>query len=155
MKIRFNEDSDYGQDVLELIGTVTELTDLNRTYSKAEIHKILRKVTGKITFLTSSLKEARDYSYFNGCIEKETEELEQSYIIWKKLKDGESYEKVILHVVSLNNGLYSRSKLIDLFNEKKSAAFDVMCDMIWRGQLEVRSVENGGEAVYIGREAIE
>lgn len=39
--IKFDEESDYGQDVLELIGEVNLLMDMSKIYTKTEINAIL------------------------------------------------------------------------------------------------------------------
>ena len=57
--ILFSDDSDYGQDVLELLAMVTSLTE-EKTYNKGEVTKILKQVQGKASIIMGNLSK-RDY----------------------------------------------------------------------------------------------
>ena len=57
--ILFSDDSDYGQDVLELLAMVTSLTE-EKTYNKGEVTKILKQIQGKASIISGNLSK-RDY----------------------------------------------------------------------------------------------
>lgn len=44
MKIRYDEESPYGQEILCLIGLVASLQDEEKTYTSAEIHDTLSEI---------------------------------------------------------------------------------------------------------------
>ena len=58
-QILFSEDSDYGQDVLELLAMVTSLTE-EKTYNKGEVTKILKQIQGKASIISGKLSN-REY----------------------------------------------------------------------------------------------
>ena len=44
MKIIFADETDYGQDVLQLVGEISSLMDADKEYTKREIMIALRKI---------------------------------------------------------------------------------------------------------------
>ncbi len=44
----FNEESDYGQEILELIGMVTELADPDGEYNKIDVRESLTRIEEKV-----------------------------------------------------------------------------------------------------------
>lgn len=47
MKIRYKEESDYGQDILELIGMCVSLQDPEKEYTLKELHEALAHIRGR------------------------------------------------------------------------------------------------------------
>lgn len=47
MKIKYKEESEYGQEVLELIGMCVSLQDPEKNYTLSEIREQLRQIRGK------------------------------------------------------------------------------------------------------------
>lgn len=47
MKIRYKEESDYGQDILELIGMCVSLQDPEKEYTLKELREALAHIRGR------------------------------------------------------------------------------------------------------------
>ena len=63
MIVDFIEESDYGQDVLDLAGLTALLMD--ESHSIGEIRDICRRITGKCNMITSKLTTKND-NYWKG-----------------------------------------------------------------------------------------
>lgn len=64
MKIDFYESSDYGQDVLELMGTIVSLQDEGKEYTKTEINSTLIRARVIIDRIQRDMKGRDKDSYF-------------------------------------------------------------------------------------------
>lgn len=66
MKFKFDEDSDYGQDVLDLVGEVNLLMDENRSYQKTDVNAILIQIKVKSEAIQRNMQGKDKASYFDG-----------------------------------------------------------------------------------------
>lgn len=66
MKFKFDEDSDYGQDVLDLVGTVNLLMEENRAYQKTDVNSILIQILVKARAIQDNMKGKGKEAYFDG-----------------------------------------------------------------------------------------
>lgn len=64
--IRFIEESDYGQDVLNLLGEVSSLMDGDKTYTKTEINRILIHVKVQAEKIQQNMSGKDKMPYFEG-----------------------------------------------------------------------------------------
>lgn len=59
MKIQYKEESEYGQDVLELIGRCVSLQDPEKEYTLGEIRDILREIHGMCSVIEARMMPCR------------------------------------------------------------------------------------------------
>ena len=64
MRFKFDEESEYGQEVLELVGLVNTLMEPDRIYTKTEVMKILKQIRGKTSRTEADVKNSRKFSFF-------------------------------------------------------------------------------------------
>lgn len=64
MKIDYYEESDYGQDILELVGTIASLQDEGKEYTKTEINSTLISARVIIERIQRDMKGRDKESYF-------------------------------------------------------------------------------------------
>lgn len=69
--IKFDEDSDYGQDVLQLIGEINELMNENKIYTKTEINGILIRVKVQAERIQHNMSGRDKMPYFDGFLKEE------------------------------------------------------------------------------------
>lgn len=72
--IRFFEESDYGQDVLELVGEVTQLMSQDRIFTKTEINTVLIHVKVKAEQIQRNMSGRDKMPYFEPDWAKEGKE---------------------------------------------------------------------------------
>ena len=56
MKIQYKEESEYGQEVLELIGMCVSLQDPEKEYTLGEIREKLRQIRGRCSMMDLHLE---------------------------------------------------------------------------------------------------
>lgn len=70
MKIRYKEESDYGQDILEIIGMCASLQDPEKEYTLKDIQETMTHIRGKcnVIYLHTSMyrKGSRDREEYLG-----------------------------------------------------------------------------------------
>lgn len=59
MKIQYKEESEYGQEVLELIGMCVSLQDPEKEYTLGEIRDILREIHGRCSLIEARMMPCR------------------------------------------------------------------------------------------------
>lgn len=64
--IRFIEESDYGQDVLQLLGEVSSLMDGQMTYTEAKINVILINIRVRAEEIQHKMSGKDKMPYFEG-----------------------------------------------------------------------------------------
>lgn len=64
MKFKFDETTDYGQDILELVAMVNELMDPDRIYCKKDVIGILRRISSNATTIKTDVMCMRGDGYF-------------------------------------------------------------------------------------------
>lgn len=68
MKIQYKEESEYGQEVLELIGMCVSLQDPEKEYTLGEIREKLRQISDRCNWIDLHLRiyEGRVREYYLG-----------------------------------------------------------------------------------------
>lgn len=70
MKIKYSEETDYGQDVLQLVGEISSLMDLDKEYTKKEILEALRKIKNWSSSVERKVRFTQfEDDYFKGDVE--------------------------------------------------------------------------------------
>lgn len=66
VRYEFDEETDYGQDILELIGEVASLMEEDRTYSKTEINSTLIRIKNRAANIQHNIAGKDRDAYFMG-----------------------------------------------------------------------------------------
>lgn len=68
MKVEFNENSDYGQDILELVGMSTNLMrNDDEALTLTEIRNQLKEIQGRCTLIEMRIRHRDKFDYFGRC----------------------------------------------------------------------------------------